>query len=87
MEACKYCFRPITPEIIEKKKKLKSDNAKKGLQEAKARGKHIGRPYKHDVDKVIKLRKDGLSYGKIAIKLSLARSTVQYILNRLKGAQ
>ena len=82
MKDCPYCFRPITKEILALKKKIKSDNAKAGLEEAKARGKHIGRPYLHNYNHIYNLRLQGLSYREIAKELSIAKSTVQSVLKR-----
>lgn len=47
-----------------------------GLVNAVSKGKTLGRPRKIDYDRVIAMRRDGMSMGKIAKSLKVSKSTV-----------
>jgi DNA invertase Pin-like site-specific DNA recombinase len=51
-----------------------------GLASARAKGKVLGRPQVVNKSEVIKLRKEGLSYRKIANKLNISHTSVQQVL-------
>lgn len=51
-----------------------------GLDHARRLGKILGRPKKHDYSKIIELRKQGLSYRKIAAELNCAEGVVSRVL-------
>lgn len=54
-----------------------SARVKAGMERARAEGKRIGRkPLAVDIDKVIKLRNEGMSFRKIADELNLSVGTV-----------
>ncbi len=77
---CKYCEQELPADFFEKKRIAKGIAAKAGLAEAKARGKHIGRPREKDYSEIYKLRDSGKSLSKIAAIMKLAKSTVQHAL-------
>lgn len=75
MDNCKFCHRPITKAVLAKKRQIRADNAREGLREAKARGKHIGRPITRDDLMIKQLRAEGLSYRQIGKKLGISADT------------
>ena len=58
-----------------------------GIANARAKGKRLGRPTLDlDLDKLISLRRQGLSQQKIAQRLKCGRGTVQRALASMNGA-
>lgn len=52
-----------------------------GLDHARRIGKTLGRPKKHDYEKIIELRQQGHSYRKIAAELNCAEGVVSRVLS------
>jgi DNA invertase Pin-like site-specific DNA recombinase len=62
-----------------------SERTKAGLAVARAKGKTLGRPFKiFPRDRAEKLRREGVSWRKIASELGIGESTIRHAL---KGAQ
>lgn len=62
-----------------------SERTKAGLAIARAKGKKLGRPWKvFSREKAIAMRKDGVSWRKIARELGVGESTIRHVL---KSAQ
>lgn len=57
------------------------ERTRAGLRFAVASGKKLGRPRKHDRDKIIEFRKLGYSYRKIADELNCAEGVVSSVLS------
>lgn len=74
---CKYCLRKITKAVLEKKRKLKADNARASLAKAKANGKICGRKKMRDDDLIKRLRAQGLSIRAIAREINMSTGAVQ----------
>ena len=68
----------ILAAIAEFERELIAERVKAGVAEAKRKGKHCGRPKRiFRRDRVLKLRKKGMSWRKIAAKLKLPMSTIR----------
>lgn len=74
---CKFCLRPITQEIVDLKRHLKSENAKASARKAFANGSRRGPPRKRNDEKIIALRKQGLSMRAICLEAKCSLSSVQ----------
>jgi DNA invertase Pin-like site-specific DNA recombinase len=62
-------------------RRIQSLLTKTGLQRAKAQGRLGGRPrIMHDHEKIMKMRKAGMSLGKIAVELKMSKTTVHRIV-------
>lgn len=59
---------------------------KAGMDSARARGKHIGRPRTVDHGKVLELRSQGQSLTSIAKKLNISRAAVSAAVKKAPGA-
>ena len=61
-----------------------SERVKSGIDRARSQGKRLGRPPRPDTEKqeVQKLRRQGLSYSRIANQTHIPRSTVSVILGK-----
>jgi len=84
MDTCKFCYRPMTEEILKEKQKRKIDNARASVAKAKANGNRLGRRKIRDDNQIRALRREGLSIRDIAAKIGLSTAAVQ---NGLKGAK
>jgi DNA invertase Pin-like site-specific DNA recombinase len=74
--------------IAEFERDLIVDRTKAGVEAARRRGRHPGRPQALDResrDRALRLRRAGKSYREIAQLLSVGRSTVARALNALAG--
>jgi len=72
--------------LYELERKIISERTKAGMARAKARGRHIGHPYKlsqHEVRELVKLYKEGIPVKRIAEKLGVSRATIYRYLNLL----
>jgi len=70
--------------LAEVERELIRERTKEGLARARAQGKKLGRPYKIDYDKVLKLLEKGLKPKEVADILGVSRSTVYSAIKRLK---
>ena len=67
--------------FAEFERELIRERVKAGMETAREKGKHIGRPYTEvDERKVQELRNQGLSIRKVAKELDIKPSRVQYVL-------
>lgn len=57
---------------------------KAGLEHARSKGKTLGRPKRRDDERIVRLRKKGLSIKAIALKIGMSKKTVQ---NSLRGRE
>jgi DNA invertase Pin-like site-specific DNA recombinase len=76
--------------IAEFERELIVDRTKAGVEAARRRGRHPGRPQALDResrDRALRLRRAGRSYREIAQLLSIGRSTVARALNALAGRE
>lgn len=62
-------------------RELLISRVRSGLNEAKRKGKVLGRPKTIRVDEILNLKKEGLSIRKIADKLNCSKSSVQRVLS------
>lgn len=74
----------IISAMAELEKNLIVSRVKAGLKSAKERGVVLGRERKHDYEKVIQLREQGLSLRKIVKELSIPMGSVQRALKLAK---
>ena len=72
--------------LAEVERELIRERTKEGLARARAEGKHIGRPYKVDYDKILKLLEKGLKPREIADILGVSRNTIYSAIKRLRKA-
>lgn len=79
MVKCKYCLRPITKNVIAKKRAIKVQNALNSLAKAKANGNcaKMGRKKIRNDEQIRALRKTGLTMRAIAKKIGLSTTAVQ----------
>lgn len=72
--------------LYELERKMISERTRAGMARAKARGKHVGHPYKlsqREVRELVKLYEEGVPIKRIAERLGVSRTTVYRYLNRL----
>ena len=70
--------------FAEFERELIRERVKAGMQTAKEKGQHIGRPFTVvDNRKVHELRNQGLSIRKVAKEMDIKPSRVQYVLKRM----
>lgn len=74
----------ILGSLSEFEKSLLRERTMLGLEHARRQGKQLGRPQRHDPDKIRQLRSQGLSYRAIARSLNAPMGT---ITAALRGAQ
>ncbi len=61
------------------------ERVRAGLNNARAKGRQLGRPRKIDPAKLVELRKSGLSFSQIAKQTGLSKSAVHKTLQNRKG--
>lgn len=69
-------FVQILGSLAEFEKALFRERTIMGLEHARASGKRLGRPRKRDDQAILRLRKEGLSYSAIQLKLGISRGAI-----------
>lgn len=84
-------FRPanimfnVIGTFAEFERELIRERVKAGMETAREKGKHIGRPFTEvDNNTVRELRNQGLSIRKVAKEMDIKPSRVQYVLKCMK---
>jgi DNA invertase Pin-like site-specific DNA recombinase len=80
---CRFCLRPITQEVVDQKRHLKSENARASVRKAIANGTHIGALRKRDDEKIRMLCKEGHSMREIAFRAGCTLGSVQASLKEV----
>lgn len=71
--------------IAEFERSIIQERVKSGMERAKREGRHVGRPRVGvDVERVMKLRRDGLGVRKIADKIGVSHMTIHNVLSSVK---
>ena len=73
-------FTQILASLAEFERELIRERTMAGLDFARRKGKKLGRPVKHDSDKIIQLRQQGMSYRNIAKELHVPMGSVIHAL-------
>jgi DNA invertase Pin-like site-specific DNA recombinase len=81
---CKFCYRPITQDVIDEKRRRKVENARNSARKAKLNGNRGGRKKIRDDEQIKRLREQGLTMREIAAEIGLSTTAVQRGLNDYK---
>lgn len=74
---CPFCHRQITQAVLDKKRMLKTDNARASTKKRIANGTYAGPPKLRDDSWIKELRRQGLTIREIAKEIGLSTSAVQ----------
>lgn len=81
---CKFCYRPITEAILAEKRRRKIENALASVDKRIANGNLPGPKRRRDDEKILELRKQGLSTRAIAAKIGMSHGTVATALKEFR---
>lgn len=86
VKECRLCKKQFTEKEIEQKRVLKSQRISQAKKEAKERGEPVGAKRKYDEykNRILELRKKGLSFKKIADEIGCSVTPIQYHCRGLK---